>query len=266
MARGTAAAPGADAADQHDVMVVAADLGYLETTIAASALVDGRAMAAADEVVIDRTAGFAVGDELQVGPGRVRIVGLTEDTTVLAGLPILFAELGAAQQLYFNSSAVLTGALLDDAPANPPAGTVVRSAEFVAEDALEPLQDAIKSVDLVRALLWLVTAVIIGSVVFLSALERQRDFAILRAMGTPKRSLLLAVAAQAVLIALIAAALAIVLQRLILPLFPLDVRVPGRALWQIPLGAAIAALIAGTAGLRKVAAADPASAFAGPGG
>ena len=67
----------------------------------------------------------------------------------------------------------------------------MRSADDVAEDALGPLKDAIASVDLVRALLWLVTAVIIGAVVFLSALERQRDFAILRAMGTPKRTLLL---------------------------------------------------------------------------
>ena len=70
----------------------------------------------------------------------------------------------------------------------------MRSADDVAEDALGPLEDAIASVDLVRALLWLVTAVIIGAVVFLSALERQRDFAILRAMGTPRRALLLAVA------------------------------------------------------------------------
>ena len=56
------------------------------------------------------------------------------------------------------------------------------------------------------------------------------------------------------------------LQRLIVPLFPLRVRVPGRALWQIPVGAVVAALLAGAAGLRRVASTDPASAFAGPGG
>ncbi len=117
-----------------------------------------------------------------------------------------------------------------------------------------------------RALLWVVTAVIIGAVVFLSALERQRDFAILRAMGTPRRALLLAVAAQAVLIAIAAAVVAMVLQRLIVPMFPLRVRVPGRALWQIPVGAVVAALLAGAAGLRRVASTDPASAFSGPGG
>lgn len=264
VARGTVGEAGAAVADR-DVMVVAVSLAFHETAIA-GALVEGRAMAAPDEVVIDRGAGFDVGDGLQVGPGRVEVVGLTRGTTILAGLPLLFAELGVTQDLYFGTRTVLSGVLLPEAPAGAPAGAVVRTADFVARDALEPLQNAITSVDLVRALLWLVTAVIIGAVVFLSALERQRDFAILRAMGTPKRALLLAVATQAVLIALIAAALAIVLQRLIVPLFPLDVRVPARALWQIPLGAAVAALVAGAVGLRKVASTDPAAAFAGPGG
>ena len=178
----------------------------------------------------------------------------------------MFVELPMAQDLYFKSREVVSGVLLDEAPAEVPAGAVVRSADDVAADALGPLKDAIASVDLVRALLWLVTAVIIGAVVFLTALERQRDFAILRAMGTPKRTLLMGMAVQAVLIALLAAALAIVLQRLIQPLFPLQVQVPSRALWQIPLGAVVAALVAGAVGLRRVAKADPAAAFAGAGG
>jgi putative ABC transport system permease protein len=230
------------------------------------ALADGRAGESPGEAVVDESAGYDVGDLVQLGPRRFEVVGVTEGTTVLAGLPLVFIELGEAQDLTFQSRDVVSGVLLGAPPAGTPAGTVVRAAEEVAEDALGPLEDAIASVDLVRALLWVVTAVIIGAVVFLSALERQRDFAILRAIGTPRRALLLAVAAQAVLIAIAAAVVAMVLQRLIVPLFPLHVRVPARALWQIPLGAVVAALLAGAAGLRRVASTDPASAFAGPGG
>ena len=143
----------------------------------------------------------------------------------------------------------------------------MRSADDVADDALGPLKDAIASVDLVRALLWLVTAVIIGAVVFLSALERQRDFAILRAMGTPRRALLLAVAAQAVLIALVAGARrdrAAAAARAAVP--AARCRCPARACGRSRVGAVVAALVAGAAGLRKVATADPAAAFAGAGG
>jgi putative ABC transport system permease protein len=56
-----------------------------------------------------------------------------------------------------------------------------------------------------------------------------------------------------------------VLQRVLVPLFPLPVTVPRRAFVTIPVGAVIAALIAGAAGLRKVATVDPAAAFTGPG-
>lgn len=264
VARGTISEPGADE-DSIEVVLVGGEPDRLQTTMGADAIVEGRTVRGPREIVLDESAGFDVGDVVHLGPQPVDVVGLTTGTTVLAGLPLVFAELGTAQDLSFQSRAVVSGVLLDQPPASTPAGTVVRTTDAVAEDALGPLEDAIASVDLVRALLWLVTAVIIGAVVFLSALERQRDFAILRAMGTPKRALLLAVAVQAVLIALLAAVIAIGLHRLILPLFPLHVRVPGRALWQIPLGAVVAALAAGAFGLRRIASTDPATAFAGPG-
>ena len=263
VARGTMSEDGSD--DTTEVVVVGGEDAQLTTTMSAGSIVEGRAVAGPNEVVLDRTAGFDVGDRVQLGPLDVDVVGLTSDTTVLAGLPLVFVELGTAQDLSFQSRDVVSGFLLDAAPSTAPDGAVVRSADDVAADALGPLEDAISSVDLVRALLWLVTAVIIGAVVFLSALERQRDFAILRAMGTPRRALLGAVAVQAVTIALLAALVALVLHRLILPLFPLQVRVPTEALWQIPLGAVIAALVAGAFGLRKVASADPAAAFSGRG-
>lgn len=264
VARGTIAEVGADE-ETSEVVVVGGEPESLSTTMAAGAIVDGRPVDGPDEIVLDESAGFDVGEQLQLGPQRVEVVGLTSGTTVLAGLPLVFTEIGTAQDLTFQSRDVISAVLLDHPPEQTPAGAVVRTADAVAEDALGPLTDAIASVDLVRALLWLVTAVIIGAVVFLNALERQRDFAILRAMGTPKRTLVLAVAAQAALIALLAAVVAIGLQRLILPLFPLHVRVPTSALWQIPLGAVVAALLAGAVGLRRIASTDPAAAFAGPG-
>ena len=42
--------------------------------------------------------------------------------------------------------------------------------------------------------------------------------------------------------------------------------VPDRAFWQMPLLAVVVALLAGVVGMRRVARADPALAFAGAGG
>jgi putative ABC transport system permease protein len=55
-------------------------------------------------------------------------------------------------------------------------------------------------------------------------------------------------------------------QAIIEPVFPLRVRVPARAFWQIPIVAVAVAVVAGLGGMRRVARSDPAEAFAGPGG
>ena len=101
-----------------------------------------------------------------------------------------------------------------------------------------------------------------GSVVYLSALERQRDFAVLKAVGVSNRTLLGSLALQAVLIALLSVAIAAVVQLFVAPAFPLRVRVPARAFWELPLLAVAMALLAGIAGMRRVARSDPALAFA----
>lgn len=258
---------GADSPGEHaEVVMVGASVERFAVSIADNALAEGEGFAGPGEVVLDRSTGFDVGETVQLGPHEMRVVGLTTGMTVLAGVPLVYVELGTAQDLAFQNRDVVSAALLDGPrPEAAPAGTTIRTSDEVAEDTLGPLEDALASIDVVRGLLWLVAGVIIGAVVFLSALERQRDFAILRAMGTPKRSLLVTVAVQAVLVALVGAAIATVLQRLLLPLFPLPVIVPGHAYWQVPLGAVVVALVAGAAGLRKVAAADPAAAFAGAG-
>lgn len=144
-------------------------------------------------------------------------------------------------------------------------GVDVLTSENVAEDALGPLESAVSSIDLIRVLLWAVTAIIIGAVVYLSALERHRDFAVLRAVGATSRQLGLSLALQAVLIGGAAALLAALLQGLLTPVFPLKVRVPTSALWQIPVAAVLVSLVAAAAGMRRVRRVDPAQAFGGPG-
>jgi putative ABC transport system permease protein len=139
------------------------------------------------------------------------------------------------------------------------------SADEVAQSVLDPLEGAIASIDLVRGLLWIVAAIIVGAVVYLSALERQRDFAVLKAVGAPNRALLGSLALQAVLVALLAVGVAAIIQIFLAEQFPLAVTVPVRAFWQLPLLAVVMALIAGAVGMRKVLKADPSQAFSGAG-
>jgi putative ABC transport system permease protein len=226
---------------------------------------EGRAVAAPGEAVVDESLDLSVGDEVLVGGQPFSVVGETNRTTLLAGLPVVFVVLSDAQELTFGSDAVISGVLVEGEPTAIPPGAKTMSADEVAESVLEPLEGAISSIDLVRALLWIVAAIIVGAVVYLSALERQRDFAVLKAVGAPNRALLGSLALQAVLVALLAVGVAAIIQIFLSQQFPLTVTVPPRAFWQLPLMAVIMALIAGAVGMRKVLKADPSQAFAGAG-
>ena len=248
-----------DGAAAEEVILVGHDAGALGTPDT----VEGRAAEATGEVALDETLGVDVGETVTIAGAPFTVVGTTRDTTLLAGQPLVFMTTADAQDLVFRSRDVISAVLVDGANPTVPDGMVLLTVDDIGDDTLRPLDGAIASIDLVRALLWIVAAVIIGSVVYLSALERQRDFAVLKAIGTSNRTLLASLALQAVLVALAAVALAAVIQIFLAPAFPLKVRVPPRAFWQLPLLAVIVALIAGAVGMRRVARADPAAAFAG---
>jgi putative ABC transport system permease protein len=226
----------------------------------------GRGVEAPGEVVVDDTLDADVGDVVLIAGAPFTVVGTTTDTTILAGIPLVFVALEDAQDLVFRSREVVSGFLADGAVTASPDDTVVLSSDEVAADTLGPLDGAIASIDLVRVLLWVVAIIIIGAVVYLSALERQRDFAVLKAVGVSNRTLLGSLGLQAVLVALAAVALAAVIQLFLAPAFPLKVRMPASAFWQLPLFAVIMAILASLAGMRRVARSDPALAFSGAGG
>jgi putative ABC transport system permease protein len=177
----------------------------------------------------------------------------------------VFTTVEDAQASEHRSPPVTSAEQAEGDATSVPEGTLAVPSDAIANDVLKPLDGAIASIDLVRVLLWIVAAVIIGAVVYLSALERQRDFAVLKAIGTSNRTLLGSLALQAVLVALAAVAVAAVIQLFLAPAFPLKVRVPARAFWQLPLFAVVMALVAGAFGMRRVARSDPAAAFAGAG-
>ena len=96
---------------------------------------------------------------------------------------------------------------------------------------------------------------------YLSTLERVRDFAVLKAVGASSRDLFLGLAAQSVVIALVAAALAVVLAQLMAPLFPLTIAIPWSAYAALPVVALVVGTLASLVGLRKAVTVDPALAF-----
>ncbi len=90
---------------------------------------------------------------------------------------------------------------------------------------------------LMAGLLWVVAALIVGSMIYVSAIERTRDFAVFfKAVGVPARSILGGLAVQAVIVAVLAALLGGVLSVVLgPPLFPMRVDIPTAAFVALPI-------------------------------
>jgi putative ABC transport system permease protein len=68
-------------------------------------------------------------------------------------------------------------------PAQVPAGYRVVDRDDAIEDFVRPLRVACAAFACMPVLRWIVAALIVGSVVYLSALARTRDFAVFKAVG-----------------------------------------------------------------------------------
>lgn len=219
---------------------------------------DGRAPSTPDEVAVSSTLGRNLGDDLQVGARTLRIVGIVPESTALAKIPNIFLTTEGLQQLAYNGQPTISSIGIDGMPRQLPDGYQTVNRADAVSDLMRP------AITVVAVLLWIVAALIVGSVVYLSALERLRDFAVFKAIGVPTRSILAGLALQAVVVALLAAVVSGILSLLLAPLFPMTVVVPLSAFVALPAIATVIGLLASVAGLRRVVAIDPALAFGGP--
>ncbi len=221
----------------------------------------GRAPSNPGEVAMSTTLGRAIGDEVEVASQVLRIVGLVNKSTTLAGQPNAFVTVAGAQRLMFSAQKVISAIGLRGTPKHIPAGYRVVDRHAAVEDMIRPLHQARLAMSYLVILLWVVAALIVGSLIYLSALERTRDFAVFKALGVATSSVLTGLLLQAVLVALVAAMLGGLLAVLLGPLFPMLVVVTPSAFLLLVATAVVIGLLASLAGVRRAVAIDPVLAF-----
>lgn len=245
-----------------DVNVYGAPAGDLGLPAVAS----GRAPAHAGEIAVSsKLPGYAVGETLKLAGHPFVVVGKVPGSTSLAGVPNVFLTLADAQLVAFDGQPVASAiAIAGPAPAHLPAGFVLVSNAGARDDLLRALKQARSSIYLTAVLSWVVAAMIIGSVILLSVMERQRDFAVFKAVGVSTRSIMGGLALQAVLLSLGAAIIGSGIAAVLGPNLSLPVSITWEANLLLPVVAVLIGLIASAAGLRRVVSIDPAAAFGGP--
>ncbi len=225
-------------------------------------VVEGRSAERRGEVVADERLGVDVGGQFDVAGTKLTVVGVAEGLTLLGGTPNVYASVDDARELAFQGAPLITTVVTSGTPTSAPADLTVLTSEEVEADTVHAMEDAIASIDNSRALMWVVAAIIVAALMYVSSLERLRDFAVLKSLGSSSRLLFFGVAAQAVTITLLAAAFAVVASQLLEPMFALPIVVPASAFVALPVVAIVVGLLASLVALRRAIAVDPSSAFA----
>ena len=255
---GSATTPDGDSARSVNVF------GAPERGPGIPAMRSGRPPSEPHEAAVSSTMHRSIGDTVEVGTRNLQVVGIVDDSTALAGQPNVFLTVAGAQKLLFSGQSLISSIGVKGIPARAPSGFKLVDRAGAIDDLLRALKGARQAMTLMAGLLWVVAALIVGSMIYMSALERTRDCAVFKAVGVPTRSILSGLAMQAVIVAVLAALLGGVLSVLLGPLFPMRVDIPRAAFLLLPVVAITIGVLASLAGLRRAVTVDPALAFGGP--
>lgn len=248
----------------HDQILDIIVIGVVPGRFGTPAVNGGAPLTAPGQIVIDRSLdGFGVGDTLPVGGLDFVVVGETSGQRMFAGLPVVYMPLADAQLIAADGNDVATAFVYEQRPPSTPAGLRLMTRSDVRDDVLRPLDGALASISLVRILLWVVAATIIGSVLYLQTIERTRDFAVFKATGTSTASIAAGLSLQAIVLSLAAALLAAILALVIAPVFPMHVEIPASAFVLLPVVTVVVGLLASLLALRRTVSVEPALAFGG---
>jgi putative ABC transport system permease protein len=238
-------------------------LGTPSRGFGAPEITEGRAARQDGEVVVDDHLDVDVGDRLDVSGLDARVVGKSGDSRYNFGVNTVYLTLDDARALTFAGADLASAVIMRGRPSDPIPGVAILTNDDVKADQARTLSSGKSTIDLIQVLLWFVAAGIIALMVYLTALERVRDFAVLKATGASNGTLFGALLLQAVVLSLGAALVAAVLTILLAPMVPFAVVISTTTYLILAVVAIVLGAIASLAGLRRAIGVDPAIAFGG---
>jgi putative ABC transport system permease protein len=241
----------------HDLNVV----GIQPGGIIAPKLADGRELKGPGDLIVDKTLGVKLGASLHVFGRDFTVVGRTTGLTYFAGIPVAFVGISDLQTGGLNGAPLATTVVIHGSIATPPPGYQAISNAAVRHDLGRPMRKATSTIAFINVLLWVVAAGIIGSLLYLQAIERSRDFAVFKATGVTTGTLLTGLAFQAIALALCAAIAAYILSVLLAPSMSVPIVIPRSAYILLPVVAIAVGLVSSIIPLRRAVTVDPALAF-----
>ena len=251
---------GAQASGPSDVNVIA----YRPGGVVQPRPTAGRAPRTDGEVAVDESLGAPIGSTLTLAGVRLSVVGTVAGLTYNGGTPTVVMTLSQGQSIAYDGQDLASAVVVQGSPAELPPDLVAMTPQQVRDDLRRPLQVATRTLGLLSLLLWLVAGSIVAFVCYLSALDRVRDVAVLKAIGAASWRLCVTPLIEGVAVSVAAAAGAILLASALVPAFPLTIGLGVSACLVLTVVAVGLGILASLAGISRVLRVDPALALAGP--
>jgi putative ABC transport system permease protein len=223
----------------------------------------GQPLRGAGQLVVDTRTHVGTDSQVQFGTTSFDVVGTVRDRTLNGGTPVVYMPLTDAQTTLLGGRPVLTAIVTHGVPERVPSGLVARSNDQIEDATLSTLSTAVASIQKSRTMMWVIAAIIVAALVYVSALQRVRDFAVLKALGSSSAALFGSLCLQAVIVTLLGAGLGMLLSTFMTGVFSQPVSVPTSAYTTLPLVAVAVGVISSLVALRQATGADPAAAFGG---
>lgn len=256
------------------------------------AIVQGRGIARSHyEAVADRTAGLEIGDRIELGRSTFTVVGLTQHQVNSGGDPAIYITLPDAQKLQFDlapaalriqqargagaasrdSVNAVVARLQPNASADAVADTIWRWKHLsaITQEAQEAILSrslvdrARRQIGLFTSLLLIVSAVIIALIIYTMTMEKIKQIATLKLIGSSDRTIIGMIVQQALALGLIGFAIGVALILGIKDYFPRRVVLEPDNVTILGLIVFAVCLLSSGLGVRAALKVDPATAIGG---
>ena len=241
-----------------DVNVLGIEAGGLGTP---TNITPGFPLNADGQAIVDSTLGYEVGESFELGGHKYQVIGVSHDTTFYFGQPTVFLSVTDVQKNFLAGQPYVTAVAVKGNLKQPPPGTQIMDNAEVRKDLNRPQKSGTQTVAIFNTLLWLMAAGIVATMVYLTALERSRDIAVLKAMGTSNGTLFGGMAVQGLALALAACFVGALVSLALSPVMPFAVETPALAYGEVLIIGIVVGLVAALVGLRRAVHIDPALAF-----
>jgi putative ABC transport system permease protein len=213
------------------------------------------------EAVADPKSGLAVGDTFSMGTHRFHVIGAVKNRSLNGGVPSVYVGMRDAWSVAFRGQQLFTAIVTRGTPVSAPQGLQVLSNSYVENHTLQTLSGPVSSVRNSRTMLWVVAAFIVAALIYVSALQRVRDFAVFKALGSSSGKLFASLCLQSVIVTMIAAAFGALACNFLKGAFNQPVVIPTSAFVSLPIVAVSVGVLASLVALRSATRSDPVTAF-----